>query len=253
MQRDDSIIKNGDPNYTVKLNRLFTYPAIAAILTIILVCLWFYLFKEQLILAFIISGLTIFISYLYLGFSNILKRYTNVKKRLKDREILLDGISLQGDEQILDVGCGNGILLFGAVKRLKTGKGTGIDIWTENSEGHHADAFIENAKAAGVSERVSLDNEDVRKLPYKDNTFDTIISGLTMHHIPPGQSTQSALMEMLRVLKPGGKMAIYDIPFFISIWKKLLQKEGLVVDRRNKEMLYTKKLLKTSNPKMHKD
>lgn len=241
MKRNESITKNKIPDYNVHMDRLFTYIVPAVILTIILVGLWFFLFKEQLILAIILTGFTLVLSYAYIGFSNIIKRYTNTKKRLDDREILIDGLNLQGNEHILDVGCGNGILLLGAAKRLTTGKGTGIDIWTEYSGGHHAEAFLSNAELAGVGDRVSLENEDVRKLPYKDGAFDTIISGLTMHHLPPGPSTQNALREMLRVLKPGGQMAIYDIPFFISIWKKLLRKQGMKVEKKNKEMLYAKK------------
>ena len=36
---------------------------------------------------------------------------------------------LTGDEKVLDVGCGRGLLLIGAAKRLKSGKATGIDVW----------------------------------------------------------------------------------------------------------------------------
>src|SRR5580658_8195489 len=42
------------------------------------------------------------------------------KLGLRDR--LLDSLQLKGDEKILDVGCGRGLLLIGAAKRLKTGK-----------------------------------------------------------------------------------------------------------------------------------
>src|SRR5579871_18131 len=49
------------------------------------------------------------------------------KVRLRDR--LLDGIPWRGDEAVLDVGCGRGLMLVGAAKRLTTGKATGIDLW----------------------------------------------------------------------------------------------------------------------------
>src|SRR5262245_27306789 len=49
--------------------------------------------------------------------------------KLKSREQLLDRISWSGHEHVLDVGCGRGLLLNGAAKRLKTGSATGIDIW----------------------------------------------------------------------------------------------------------------------------
>ena len=42
------------------------------------------------------------------------------KLRLRDQ--LLDSLTLRGDEKVLDVGCGRGLLAIGAAKRLKTGK-----------------------------------------------------------------------------------------------------------------------------------
>src|SRR5262245_34751727 len=42
--------------------------------------------------------------------------------KLAQREKLLDRILWRGDEQVLDVGCGRGLMLIGAAKRLKTGK-----------------------------------------------------------------------------------------------------------------------------------
>jgi cyclopropane fatty-acyl-phospholipid synthase-like methyltransferase len=35
----------------------------------------------------------------------------------------------KGDEAVRDVGCGHGLMLVGAARRLTTGKATGIDIW----------------------------------------------------------------------------------------------------------------------------
>ena len=49
--------------------------------------------------------------------------------KLKLRDRVLDAITWRGDEKVLDVGCGPGLMLIGAAKRLKSGKATGIDIW----------------------------------------------------------------------------------------------------------------------------
>src|ERR1043166_4376512 len=45
--------------------------------------------------------------------------------KVRDRERLLDHVAWRGDERVLDVGCGRGLMLVGAAKRLTTGRGRG--------------------------------------------------------------------------------------------------------------------------------
>src|ERR1700727_2125171 len=46
------------------------------------------------------------------------------------RDRMLKMISWRGDEQVLDVGTGRGLLLVGAARHLQSGKATGIDVWS---------------------------------------------------------------------------------------------------------------------------
>lgn len=62
-------------------------------------------------------------------------------------------------------------------------KGIGIDIWTEGSCDISHEAFQENAKIEGVADCVSMQNEDVRRLPYENESLEVIISSLTMHQL----------------------------------------------------------------------
>jgi hypothetical protein len=66
-------------------------------------------------------------------------------------------------------------------KIINWGKGIGIDIWTEGSCDISHEAFQENAKIEGVVDSVSLQNEDVRRLPYKNESLEIIMSSLTLH------------------------------------------------------------------------
>ena len=68
-----------------------------------------------------------------------------------------------------------------------------------------------NARAEGVADRVALETGDMRKLPFADNTFDAIVSSLAIHNIPGHADRAAAVTEAMRVLKPGGQLAIADI------------------------------------------
>src|SRR5438128_501353 len=57
--------------------------------------------------------------------------------KLRFRDKLLDRLKLRGDEQVLDVGCGRGLLLIGVARRLTSGRAFGIDLWqTEDQSGN---------------------------------------------------------------------------------------------------------------------
>jgi arsenite methyltransferase len=132
--------------------------------------------------------------------------------KLQLRDSILDALPWRGDEKVLDVGCGRGLLLIGAAKRLKTGKATGIDLWSsEDLSGNSAVATTGNAKVEGVPDRVRVEEGDMRKLPYQPNSYDTVLSSLAVHNLQETGERDKAILEMLRVLKPGGHLAILDI------------------------------------------
>src|SRR5262245_21792092 len=51
--------------------------------------------------------------------------------KLRARDRLLDSLGLTGQETVLDVGCGRGLLLIGAAKRLPRGRAIGLDRWSQ--------------------------------------------------------------------------------------------------------------------------
>ena len=74
------------------------------------------------------------------------------KLRLRDQ--LLDSLALRGDERVLDVGCGRGLLAIGAAKRLKNGKVIGIDVFNPfDLSGNSPEAAKANAKIEGVADK----------------------------------------------------------------------------------------------------
>ena len=125
---------------------------------------------------------------------------------------MIDRLSLRGDEQVLDVGCGHGLMLITAAKHLPTGKAVGVDLWQrEDQAGNSLEATLANARLEGVAERVEIKTADARQVPFGDNTFDAVVSSWALHNIYDQAGREQAIREIARVLKPGGRAAIVDI------------------------------------------
>ncbi len=105
-----------------------------------------------------------------------------------------------------------GLMLLGAAKQLVSGSAFGIDIWQAvDQSGNSPNSMLENAKAESVARRIQLSTADARRIPFPDNTFDVILSNLVLHNIHGKEKRREALHEIVRVLKPGGRIAILDL------------------------------------------
>lgn len=138
--------------------------------------------------------------------------YTSKVVKVRKRERLLDQITWTGSESVLDIGCGRGLMLIGAAKRLATGKAVGIDVWhAEDQTGNKPDETIENARLEGVADRVEVQTMDMRSLRFGDASFDVVVSHWAVHNLSRQADRNVALREMVRVLKPGGVLLLADI------------------------------------------
>ena len=146
------------------------------------------------------------------GITAIWMWYSSRYGKVREREQFLDAIAWRGDEQVLDVGCGRGLMLIGAAKRLKSGKATGVDIWqTEDLSGNKAEATIENARREGVADRVEVKTADMRKIPLPDASIDVVVSRAAIHNLYDAADRAAAIADIARVMKPGGRALIDDI------------------------------------------
>jgi SAM-dependent methyltransferase len=131
--------------------------------------------------------------------------------KFRSRDALIRSIRLIGNETVLDLGCGRGLLLIGAAKALSTGKAIGIDLWSQaDLSSNRREATIENAKIEGVEDRIEVIDGDMQELPLADASVDVVIASMSIHNIPSKRGREEAIREAVRVLKPGGKIALLD-------------------------------------------
>jgi ubiquinone/menaquinone biosynthesis C-methylase UbiE len=95
---------------------------------------------------------------------------------------------------------------------LSTGRAIGIDIWqAEDLSGNQPAAPLHNARIEGVAERVEVQTADARRLPFDDASFDVVLSSVALHNIYNAGERETAVCEIARVLKVGGRVLIVDV------------------------------------------
>lgn len=114
--------------------------------------------------------------------------------------VLIDALELDPGIELLDAGCGTGRHLPYFLERARTV--TGVD---------HSSASLDLAreKVAGEDQaRLRLETADVRDLPFADGAFDRVLCAGVIQHLPTAQDRLTAMRELHRVLRPGGRAVV---------------------------------------------
>jgi len=120
--------------------------------------------------------------------------------------IIIESAEITPDHNVLDVACGSGIVTRDIAKLVgQARKPSGLDI---------SAGMIEVARS--ITPEINWRVGDALALPYAENQFDRVVCQFGLMFFP---DRVQALKEMIRVLKPGGRLAI-------SVWNTLANNPG---------------------------
>jgi ubiquinone/menaquinone biosynthesis C-methylase UbiE len=106
-------------------------------------------------------------------------------------------------ETVLDLGTGTAQIPIELCRQR-----LGVHVVAVDLAEHMLQVGLDNVRRAGLIDRIRLERVDAKSLPYPDGSFPAVISNSIVHHIPwPIQ----VLAEIVRVLKPGGKLFLRDL------------------------------------------
>ncbi|HWW60742.1 MAG TPA: class I SAM-dependent methyltransferase [Thermoanaerobaculia bacterium] len=113
-------------------------------------------------------------------------------------------------KEILEIGVGAGVDFSNWCRYAR--HATGVDL-TERA----IDLTAEHLALRGVpADHITLRRADAERLPFADASFDLVYSWGVLHHTP---DTPAAFGEVLRVLRPGGRVMamIYHVPSWTGL------------------------------------
>lgn len=112
-------------------------------------------------------------------------------------------------ESLLDVGCGVGTITLDLAELLSPGIVTGIEVNDDILD------TVRPSQAERGIDNLRLEVGDVYSLSYDDNTFDVTHAHQVLQHL---SDPVAALVEMQRVTKPGGLVAVRDADYAGMFW-----------------------------------
>lgn len=159
------------------------------------------------------------------------RAFTDIRVRKDEWKWLNEHLPAGNDLNILDIGCGNGALLNALNDRVE--RGAGVD---------ESGGVIEQAKKRNAEfEHLEFQKIDGPVLPFEDDSFDVVISLMSFRYL----DWDPLLLEIKRVMKPGGKFLIVDmvtVPVKVSEYPQLVKDKFRTVFNQKTNAEFNKNL-----------
>lgn len=137
----------------------------------------------------------------------------HVMEHLTERRVALAESVMPGGS-VLDVGCGTGRFLDALPTRYEC---TGIDV---------SAGMLDYARKKGLKVERASSND----LPFDDDSFDLVATFAVLHHLIDPNMVRASLREMVRVVRPGGALIVWDHnplnPYWHSLMARSPQDQG---------------------------
>ncbi|GBF11699.1 demethylmenaquinone methyltransferase [Tepidibacillus infernus] len=154
-------------------------------------------------------------------FENIASKYDlmntllSFRRHKAWRNFTMKKMKVQQGDKALDVACGTADWTIALAKASKTGRIVGLD-FSKNM----LKIGKKKVQEQGLDKQIELINGNAMKLPFPDDTFDHATIGFALRNVP---DIETVLSEMLRVIKPGGKVVSLELskpnwPIFRKIY-----------------------------------
>jgi 2-polyprenyl-3-methyl-5-hydroxy-6-metoxy-1,4-benzoquinol methylase len=127
--------------------------------------------------------------------------YHPIAERFYDKlfSLMLRAMDVKEGVTILDAGCGPGVYSVRAAR-------AGLNVCAIDISKTMLDEARDRVASAGLSSRVNFRQEDLTHLSLPDASFDAVFCWGVLIHI---FNVESALDELARIIRPGGRLALY--------------------------------------------
>jgi arsenite methyltransferase len=140
--------------------------------------------------------------------ANQLEVLYNRRDLVRRRRLVREAVAAQPGERLLDIGCGPGFYIAELIDQVGVdGSITGVDA--------SGAMLAVAAKRVDGHDNVTLHESDATALPVPDGAFDAVVSVQVLEYVP---DVSAAVAEIHRVLRPGGRIVIWDVDWATVSW-----------------------------------